>query len=555
MNLVWHIIRKDIRRHWLGYLIWLGLLMAKVAICAKALTPASADIEWFERLQLFYGLTTVIAVVTGFLLAASFALDDELVGTRMFWATRPISGMRLLVAKATGLAFFFVVVPVLVWVPWWLYCGSGVREIYVSAVMTALTHGLPALLALLIAALTGKSSRFLLLLLSALLLCLLVGLFSAGRVFALPAVPTDIALARDIMALVLCTGGVFGAIWLQYRSRRTSWSTAVAVLGVGLGIWALKAWPWAFTQTWRGETKSDAGVESVEIRLVSLQQVTRDSTKSVAPGYTRLQVKFHASGVSESLRLSSGRSQVALKWADGACEVQEVSLRTAEPAWIARALLGVGPDIHLTDPETKAFHEQRIAEAKAKRGKKEPMREPESGSFSVLTGELIVSVALAERLEREQPECRADVRLDFRRPVVQLETPLVVGSEEAGRGARVRVVADLTDPKLKAQSAQEAYTVAHYNAVRDSWLYAAFRRRTGSMNVRQIHRMARPVVFSLLVPFSRDTVWVRDSKVRRGEEWVPAPGADETPVLAVASYEGLLHAERQCELPTHEAKR
>lgn len=556
MKLVWHIIRKDLRRHWLGYFIWLGMLVAKIALCAKALTSASADAEWFERLQLYYGLTAAIASVTGFLLAASFALDDELVGSRMFWSTRPISGLRLLAAKSIGLVLFFVAVPVLVWVPWWLYCGSGVRELYVAAMMMVLTHGVPTLLALLVSALTGKSSRFLLLLLSALLLSMVTGLLSTGRTFALSPEPIDVALARDIMALLLCAGGVFGAIGLQYRTRRTGWSTLVLVVGFGLGIWALKAWPWAFTQTWRGETKSDVGVEAVELRLVSLSRPTETSQLSLPPDLARLRLKFNARGVPEEVRFSSGRARVTLTFPDGSYVVQETRLRSTAPEWIARSTLGVGPDIQLTDPETKAFVQQRIAEAKAKRGATEVPQVGVASPSIELTGDLIVLLTQAERFERERPDCRAEVELGFRRPVVQLETPLMVDAEAAGRGARVRVVADLLASKLKDVSNEESYAVVHYDAVHESWLNAIYQRSSGAMTVRSGPRIVgKGPFFVHLAPFSREIVTHQRPKVRRGEAWVLAPGADEVPTLVVASYEGNLDAQRQCVLPAEQGSR
>ncbi|MBX3735913.1 MAG: hypothetical protein KF715_04415 [Candidatus Didemnitutus sp.] len=524
------------------------MLAAKVALCAKALTIASADAEWFDRLQLYYGLTTVIAAVTGFLLAASFALDDELVGTRMFWATRPISGLRLLAAKSIGLALFFVAVPVLVWVPWWLYCGCGAWELFKGAAEVGIAHGLATLMALLVSALTGKSSRFLLLLLSVLLLSLLAGILAAGRTFARPLVSPDVLLAREILVLLLCGSGVLGAIWLQYRMRRTAWSTALVVAWVGLGIWAFKAWPLAFTQSWRGETWSDAGLESVDARWVSLVRSTTNDRVQVAPGYARFELKFQVRNVPETVRLSSGQARVSLFWPDGKKIVQDPRLRTAEPTWIARSKLGVGADIRETDTETKAFTEMRISEFRAKRGFNEKPRAPDGAPYIELTGDIYLPLELANRLGGEVPKSNADVRLDFRRPALHLETPLVVGAEAAGDGARVCVLADITPPKDKNPHAERSYSVAHYEAARDNWLNVVFQRGTGAMNVRTSRSRSGNSPFGLLAPFAWETLSLQVPRVRRGDVWVPAPGADEVPTLVVASYEGITRAQRQCVL-------
>lgn len=546
MKLVWHIVRKDFRRHWIPYLLWVGLLVAKIVICVQAL--ASSEAERVERLQLAYGLTTAIAAVTGFLLAASFALEDELVGARMFWATRPISGLRLLAAKGIGLGLFFVVVPVLVWMPWWLSCCGGGWALWAGAMSVVFVHGLAALTALFTAALTGKSSRLLLLLLTALLLLLVAGLFSAGRYLEAPVVDSDVSLAREIAAAVLIAAGVLGAVWCQYRTRRTVLSTTLVTAGVVLGIWAGRAWPWAFTQSWRGETMSDAGVEAVEVRWVSLTRSTTADKFQLAPGYARFQLRLEVRNVPEWLRLAGGRARISLIWPDGRKVIQNPGLRATESAWVARSMLGVGPDIRSTDEETKAFREKKTADAKAVRAKDRNMPQVDRGDFVELTGDLFVPVELADRLSWQRPECKADVRLGFRRPVPQLEAPLVAGAEAVGGGARVRVLSDGGDRKEKTQTTQDVYSIVHYDAFNESWLNAVLQRSTGVVSVQNKPRTARGLWFVVLAPFSLESVSFDRPRVRRGEAWELAPGANETPTLAVAYYDRTIRAQRQCGL-------
>lgn len=548
MNLVWHIVRKDLRRHWPAYLIWIGLLLAKVAICASVFSPASADAEWFERMQVVYGTATVIAGVTGFLLAASFALDDELVGSNMFWATRPISGLRLLAAKVAGALLLFMIVPVVVWLPWWLWCGSGVRELWVNGVFVLFAQGIVTGLAVLIAALTGRSSRFLLLLLSALLGCLLIGLIGGGRRYLIPPAPEAVLLMRNIIGASLWAVTLVAVLGHQYRTRRTLVSCLLAVGGVGLGIGAFQAWPWALTNSWKGEISSDVGTEAVQVEFASAFIPTTAARVAVLPGYERLSVTFRVRQVPAELRLLGGRTQLTLRWPDGERFVGEVRLNSSEPKWIARAALGIKPSPAQSDPETRAYQQQLIDQARARKNELAKADAPPDW-FIELKGDLIIPRALAGRFSQEHPECSADVRLSFTRPQVRIEVPLAVGARGAGDGVRVEVVGEqpATPGAPKPDSAQ--FTVVSFVSRSESVLYASLQRASGAMQVQE----GTPDTGRLGAKFSRldrRQVWLRLPTVRRGEAWAPAPGSDGPLTLAVATYEsGRLHAHRQCALP------
>ena len=122
MNFVWHIVKKDLRALRWPLVVWVALIAAKLAMGVLLLTSdTTGDQELFDTLS---GISKVLAGLEflGVVLVAALIQEDMLVGTTAFWITRPISGARLLTAKLLGLGIIFVVLPVLVTVPWWLGC-------------------------------------------------------------------------------------------------------------------------------------------------------------------------------------------------------------------------------------------------------------------------------------------------------------------------------------------------------------------------------------------------------------------------------------------------
>ncbi|HEY5079206.1 MAG TPA: hypothetical protein VII43_05140 [Opitutaceae bacterium] len=160
MNLTWHIVAKDFRRLRVPISVWMLAYVVQFAVGARLLSGAVFNPGAFQTNQATCQFLSLIQFVVGFMLVPELIFDDPLVGTRAFWPTRPISGARLLGSKLLTCALLFGLLPSLISLPWWLYCGYGVSEIAHASLQTMALQVIPVALGLLIASLTGNLSRF-----------------------------------------------------------------------------------------------------------------------------------------------------------------------------------------------------------------------------------------------------------------------------------------------------------------------------------------------------------------------------------------------------------
>ncbi len=233
MSLVWHIVRKDLRRLAVPLALWLVLLVGEAGWLPKISAAARLDLMTFEGLGSFVMVWEVITLVVGFLLAAWLVMEDGLTSTQAFWRTRPIHGARLLAAKTAGALLMFSVLPVLMLVPVWLGLGFSAWAMAVAAGELAIGSLPFTLAAFTLACLTETSGQFLVRLVGAtLVLPWLV-------MFALDAWPKGRPSPAEVLAdsqgplvfgaLVLTAASVLVHQYLRRDLRRS-----VVVLAAGL---------------------------------------------------------------------------------------------------------------------------------------------------------------------------------------------------------------------------------------------------------------------------------------------------------------------------------
>src|SRR5688500_2718808 len=127
MNLTLHLVLNDFRRMRVWLIGWTGMLLLPLAIGFMIVTrePSSAT-EW--NLPDKMAILTGLQVLVGYMLALILLHEHRIVGTNQFWLTRPISRGRLLGAKAIGLFLMVGLLPVIVSLPWWLWCGFNAGQ-------------------------------------------------------------------------------------------------------------------------------------------------------------------------------------------------------------------------------------------------------------------------------------------------------------------------------------------------------------------------------------------------------------------------------------------
>src|ERR1700690_1965654 len=161
MNLAWHIAKKDMRRFWAPAALLCATAALRFGVGASLLLSDDSDRLRFVRMQVYANLLCAIGLFVTYLLVAAMVHEDA-VGGPEFWQARPISGLKLLAGKALGLLLMLGLLPVLVTLLWWLFCGLGWPEICRAAAETLAVQMGVVILALPLAAVTREYGRFLL---------------------------------------------------------------------------------------------------------------------------------------------------------------------------------------------------------------------------------------------------------------------------------------------------------------------------------------------------------------------------------------------------------
>jgi len=247
MKLVWHIVKKDLRALRWPLVVWVALIAAKLGVGLILLTSnATADLQLFNLLN---GLARILAIleVLGVVLVAALIHQDMLVGSTAFWATRPISGGRLLTAKLLGLGIIFGLIPILVTLPWWLACHLGLWDIAGAAVETLGIHFLVVLLGLLLAVVTDGLGRFLLWTLALVAAIPLTAAIMGSHFARVDAViPADLATTRTVVVAGVALLGIAVVVAHQFLTSRT-WRSVSLIGATGATILMIALWwPWSW---------------------------------------------------------------------------------------------------------------------------------------------------------------------------------------------------------------------------------------------------------------------------------------------------------------------
>lgn len=427
MSLLVHMIRTDLRRLRWPLVGWFVLLATTPALGWLLLGTDAGVGRWFATIVMWrYGLLFVEFLV-GIMLVPLVIHGDPVVGDSAFWMSRPISPARLWWSKVGTLAAIFGLLPVLVLLPWWLYCGYGVTEIALAIMETLAWQAVIVALALPVATLTSAFMRF------ALWLLVVVTAMLASSVFWLVTPEYLARTAYDLTYLwtrawlalgVFLIGGVAVAAW-QYRTRRFSHSAVLFAFVFTLAVATLGYWPRRFTPAPTPDVDVIAGPRGEQIRLsFDTAQVLRVNAQ-----HSDLQVSLRFNGVPADRILSEvwdisheGRMPAEHVWTWGSglrlgrtgWLSQGSQARQAE--WVAMGLPNPPPDPAVA---IASLNERRRKAGLA------PIFRPTDGRW----GELRVQVprAFPTRVQTEPPAYHVRVHLDLIRPTLAGECPLEVG--------------------------------------------------------------------------------------------------------------------------------
>jgi hypothetical protein len=458
MRLIGHIIWKDVRQDWWALLCWLTLFLAQVALGFAFLRNAGSDLVQIDELLIAQRVLTVMQPIIGYLLALRWVQADELSGTRMFWLTRPISGPRLFAAKTIGLTLVFCALPLVLWVPWWLECGLGSREISWLAVETFGTQISLIAPALLIGSLTADFGR-------AIMWSLVLGIAMVGwsgisrsnlAVMDNKDLIRGVWFSRMFIGTVLLVIGSVGIAAYQFLKRNIfrsfvlggGWALAIVLVG--------RFWSTDFSAAFDrpGDALPAEPVHAVGDKI-SLSMKKAKLTSQPYKRYTQkgpeniysLLITFDIAGLTDGLFLGGEHPFQELQWSDGPA-VRSANrsfsfLNQAEQV-LRRQLSLPTP---LSDPETVRWGQARLKKSNEVRAAKglppledhwpERLQAPEPPTLAI---RFEVPESAVARIQAEPPAYITEMDAKVGRMEIIQTLPLTPGSRGKGSLRSLRVL-------------------------------------------------------------------------------------------------------------------
>lgn len=420
MKLTWHIVVKDLRRLWPLLAGWLGLIAYRMFACSQLLQASGWDIDPYQRHAILISLLSVFIGITSFLLAAGVMLQDPVTGSRMFWATRPISGRRLLLAKLAMVAGIFIGLPLLINLGWGLAIGLPAAGLVYALKWTLGLQVLAVLPAMALGTLTGTTSR--LLVWTFLMLATVIFVSANSPRLLWP----DAAVMRIWLVLGLLLVAAIGGIVAQFAWRRitlaATWALGTVVVAV-VALFIYRPAP-SFVPPDQA-TASNAESLQIEIRKID-----------IAPSVDRVTVNFRidVGNWPAALLARGGELKAELVWPDGHVlqAAGTFGLPSDAPDRVSGAL-GL-PPVPFEDEETAAH----LAEI----GRQSPGiegRQARAAADRLGYAWIALPLEYSDRLARTPPRCRLWFEGSLHQAVLLGEFPLQRGERFSAGGTRVVV--------------------------------------------------------------------------------------------------------------------
>lgn len=227
MNMIWHIIKKDLRAIWPMWLGWMGLIAVRILLIIYFLYFAGElALRWLGGVGACSFIADALLTLS---LVGSLVHADVLVGDRAFWLTLPVARWQLLVAKGIGVLLVCGLSPLVLLVPAWLCFGFNGEEILRVMIYHGMCTGMACAGGFGLAAVTRKSGSFWLWLVVFVVVAIVVAVavqeaLGTGRL--LDEIDPVLAVAGSVVVLG------FGATW-QFFKRKGVVSWICLIVGVG----------------------------------------------------------------------------------------------------------------------------------------------------------------------------------------------------------------------------------------------------------------------------------------------------------------------------------
>ncbi len=124
MNMIQHILKKDMRRLRLFLMFWLGIVVFVAILSGFKATTNDDDFARQQVIQIVYGLAYVAQFLMLALILPLLMHSEPLTGSTAFWLTRPIRKIDVMKSKLVFIGIFLIALPL--FTDLMLYIVSGV---------------------------------------------------------------------------------------------------------------------------------------------------------------------------------------------------------------------------------------------------------------------------------------------------------------------------------------------------------------------------------------------------------------------------------------------
>jgi hypothetical protein len=230
-----HIFRKDARHLWPETLVSIALLVAFAWATAQTLQPSDGG---FNPATLALLALRLFIPISWLILISRLVHDEELVGDRQFWTTRPYTWYSLLAAKLLFIAIV-IGIPFLLMQAWLLHHAGLYPTLLIPALLKNLLYIAAVFLLPLfvVAVVTGTFPRYISSVLGGfiyLFIVLSISAYKMPEAFAAP------YLAQIVGVVVLAM--IVAAVVIQYARRKTLISRLLLIaIPLVIAIFALLA--------------------------------------------------------------------------------------------------------------------------------------------------------------------------------------------------------------------------------------------------------------------------------------------------------------------------
>jgi ABC-type transport system involved in multi-copper enzyme maturation permease subunit len=273
MNIVAHVLKKDIRRTRILLSVWLLLVVLQCVLIGSGINPGD------RLMQALYSMISVLVplfqALVLIVIVPHVVQDEPLVGTTAFWFTRPISRQVLLKSKALFALLVLVLPPLGAEVIVLAANGATAHDISLAVPEIVMGQAAFILCIAILAVVTPNFGRFAVF--GAVLFVAMIIIQMAIAWTTLYLNPESMMFSgqnfslmksREVVAslLMILIPGVM--IAHQYLTRKTARTVAGAIAGVVLIFVMQSFWPWDFLKpdfVAANDPKFDAGAVKVSL--------------------------------------------------------------------------------------------------------------------------------------------------------------------------------------------------------------------------------------------------------------------------------------------------